>query len=100
MSVTKRAESFLICSCISSGAHLTDREVQILVHVAADMRTSEIADLLHITGRTVESHIATMMRRAAVRTRAGLVALSYSVGILTTGMIPPAWSGTRCLTMP
>lgn len=82
-----------------STVHLTRRQVDVLILVAGDLHTSEIAAALGVSVRTVDQHLATMMQRADVRTRAGLVARCYAAGILPHDAWPPVWSG-RLVIMP
>jgi predicted ATPase/DNA-binding CsgD family transcriptional regulator len=54
-------------------AGVTDREAEVLAAVAERLRNREIADRLHVSVRTVESHIAALLRKLGVRDRAALV---------------------------
>jgi predicted ATPase/DNA-binding CsgD family transcriptional regulator len=56
-------------------AGVTDREAEVLSAVAERLRNREIADRLHVSVRTVESHIAALMRKLGVTDRAALVDL-------------------------
>jgi predicted DNA-binding transcriptional regulator len=59
--------------------------------------TGEIAERLHISKRTVEAHLASMLRRSGTHTRAELVALGYVSGIFNITAWPPSASGSSCL---
>ncbi len=48
---------------------LTARETEILGKLAAGMTDREIADDLHLSTRTVESHVASVLRKLGVRNR-------------------------------
>lgn len=85
------------CRCRSTVDHLTRREIEVLLLLAADKRSDEIARALSISIRTVDQHVAVMMRRADVQSRAGLIARCYGAGILLPLTKPPIWSGWRCL---
>lgn len=77
---------------------MTDREAEILSLAASDLRDREIASVLCISIRTVQQHIASMLRKADVRGRGGLIAYCYAIGILDGPHVwPPHWSGRRCL---
>lgn len=66
-----------------------------LVLLAADATTNQIASRLGISSRTVEGHIASMMRRSRTSSRAGMLARAYDAAILIP--LPARWSGRRCL---
>jgi predicted ATPase/DNA-binding CsgD family transcriptional regulator len=53
-------------------AGVTEREAEVLAAVADRLRNREIADRLHVSIRTVESHIAALLRKLAVPDRAAL----------------------------
>jgi len=48
---------------------LTVRELEILEKLAAGMTDREIANTLHLSSRTVESHVASVLRKLGVRNR-------------------------------
>lgn len=74
---------------------LTDREVEVLLLLASGQRNSGIAARLRISTRTVEQHMINMQEKLGAATRTELVALAYAMGILRSGVWPPAWSGIR-----
>jgi predicted ATPase/DNA-binding CsgD family transcriptional regulator len=53
-------------------AGVTEREAEVLGAVAERLRNREIADRLHVSVRTVESHIAALLRKLDVTDRAAL----------------------------
>lgn len=53
-------------------AGVTEREAEVLSAVAERLRNREIADRLHVSVRTVESHIAALLRKLGVADRAAL----------------------------
>ncbi len=53
---------------------LTPREAEILEHIARGLQTKEIADLLHISERTVSSHLRNIYDKLHVRSRSAAVA--------------------------
>jgi DNA-binding CsgD family transcriptional regulator len=81
--------------CCCGNEHLTHREIEVLVLLAADATTNQIASRLGISSRTVEGHIASMMRRSRTSSRAGMLARAYDAAILIP--LPARWSGRRCL---
>jgi len=52
---------------------LTQREVEVLRLIALGHTSAEIADKLHLSPRTIETHRAHICRKLGLRTRAGLV---------------------------
>jgi len=60
-------------------AGVTDREAEVLSAVAERLRNREIADRLHVSVRTVESHIAALLRKLGATDRAALVDLGVQV---------------------
>jgi DNA-binding CsgD family transcriptional regulator/tetratricopeptide (TPR) repeat protein len=63
-------------------AQLTDRELEVL-HVLADgLSTTEIAERLILSPRTVEHHVAAVLRKLGQPTRARAVAAARRAGLL------------------
>jgi DNA-binding CsgD family transcriptional regulator len=68
---------------------LSAREWTIATRVAAGMSNAEIADELVLSRRTVETHVATILRKADLRSRAKLAALISSLrGHGATALVP------------
>ncbi len=61
---------------------LTDREREVLKRIAEGLSTKEIASLLDISTRTVETHRANLMRKLEVRSLAQLVRLAIREGLV------------------
>jgi predicted ATPase/DNA-binding CsgD family transcriptional regulator len=76
------------------GGHdrLTDREAEVLQFVAERLGNQAIAERLHVSKRTVESHIAALRRKLGVSDRAGLAEVGTEVR--------RAESATSPLTLP
>jgi DNA-binding CsgD family transcriptional regulator len=87
------------CLCAPGDAHLTGREIEVLVLAAAGMTNRHIGRVLGISVRTVDLHIETMRRRIGATCRGELIARCYAAGVLATMVWPPAWSGSRCLAV-
>jgi DNA-binding CsgD family transcriptional regulator len=86
------------CDCPALEHHLTDREAEVLVLAAKDLRDHEIAHALGISARTVQQHIASMLRKADVHSKGGLIARCYACGVLHGPHVwPPQWSGMHCV---
>ena len=60
-------------------AGVTEREAEVLQAVAERLRNREIADRLHVSVRTVESHIAALLRKLGVTDRAALAELGVEL---------------------
>jgi DNA-binding NarL/FixJ family response regulator len=94
-------KSTLLCGCGSRNPdHLTPRQVDILVLIASGFANSRIALTLGVSTRTVDQHVATMLRRSGAQNRAELIARCFAMEILVAdaGVWPPEWSGRTCLT--
>jgi len=62
-----------------ASAGVTDREAEVLSAVAERLRNREIADRLHVSVRTVESHVAALRRKLGVADRSGLAELGMEL---------------------
>ncbi len=68
----------------SSLDQLTPRQREILQLIAEGMSTREIADLLNVSIKTVESHRAQLMERLGIRDVPGLVRLAIREGLISS----------------
>lgn len=66
----------------TGSADLTAREIDVLRHIALGYTRREIADRLHLSVRTVESHRARIQQKLAVTSRSGLVRYALGNGIV------------------
>jgi DNA-binding NarL/FixJ family response regulator len=66
-------------------ASLTPRELEILELISAGMTMRQVATRLGISPRTVETHVAKLYRKLAVRTRVQAVAKAASLGLIDLG---------------
>lgn len=64
---------------------LTTREREVLKLIAEGVSNKEIADLLHISIRTVENHRANIMRKLNIRQTANLVKYAIRKGYIHSG---------------
>ena len=61
---------------------LTDREREVLQLLALGYGNQEIANRLHLSPRTVETHRANMMNKLRITSRADIVRVALAAGIL------------------
>ncbi|WGW13603.1 response regulator transcription factor [Saxibacter everestensis] len=66
---------------------LTEREREVMQHVAAGLSNSEIAARLFISPATTKTHVSRAMIKLHARDRAQLVVFAYE-----TGLVQPGWS--------
>lgn len=59
-----------------TGLGITAREADVLVLVAGGLANKEIAAQLHLSPRTVEKHVESLLRKAGARSRTQLVAVA------------------------
>ena len=67
---------------------LTEREREIVIHVAAGFSNDEIAQRLFVSPATAKTHVSRAMIKLGARDRAQLVVLAYE-----SGLVRPGWSG-------
>lgn len=67
----------------SAAAALTQRQREVLQLVAEGRSTREIAELLHVSVKTVETHRAQLMDRLEIYDVAGLVRYAIRTGLVT-----------------
>ena len=62
---------------------VTDREREVLVHVARGLSNQEIAAALYLSLATVKTHIGRLLHKLGARDRAQLVIIAYESGLVT-----------------
>jgi DNA-binding NarL/FixJ family response regulator len=63
-------------------AKLSERELEVLRHVAAGESNKEIAQSLHLSVRTVERHLSNIFNKLDVSSRAAATAYAYDQGLV------------------
>ncbi|MET8162008.1 response regulator transcription factor [Sphaerisporangium sp. NPDC005289] len=66
---------------------VTEREREVLTHIARGLSNGEIAEHLHLSQATVKSHVGRLLAKLHARDRAQLVVVAYDSGLVTA---PPA----------
>jgi ATP/maltotriose-dependent transcriptional regulator MalT len=61
---------------------LTERELEVLGHVAAGARNREIADNLKVSIKTVEFHLRNILGKLGVRSRTEAVVRAWQLDLL------------------
>jgi len=64
------------------GNHLTDREIEIVRMIEKEFSNKQIADLLFISERTVETHRKNILRKTNTQTVVGLLKYAYERKII------------------
>lgn len=67
---------------------LTDRELEVLTHVAAGSRNREIATELNVSVKTVEFHLSNILGKLGVRSRTEAVVRAWKLGVLGLTAFP------------
>ena len=66
-------------------ATLTDREREVLVHVAKALSNAEIAEALHPSEATVKTHVGRIFMKLNLRDRVQAAVLAYELGLVRPG---------------
>lgn len=61
---------------------LTRAERTVLLYIAQEKTNKEIAEMLRLSQRTVESHITSLTGKLGIKSRVGAVAKGYELGLL------------------
>jgi DNA-binding NarL/FixJ family response regulator len=66
-------------------AGLTSREVQVLTLLVRGHTNTELANRLHVSTRTVDHHVSSILEKLEVRSRTEAVAAAFGLGIIKPG---------------
>jgi DNA-binding NarL/FixJ family response regulator len=69
----------------SATTHLTDRELEILEHVAEGLPVKQVAKRLGLSPRTVESHLSTLYRKLGARNRVQALSRAARLRLIDLG---------------
>ena len=84
--------------CCCAEAHLSQRQLEVVLGVAQGLTDREIARDLSVSPHTVRDYLTVAMQATGARSRAQLVALAYTSGLVGAGW-PPEPTDQRCLRM-
>ena len=83
--VVERARCSLQIRAVPGIDELTDRELQVLKHLAAGRSNAEIAEQLFLSEATIKTHLSRVLAKLQVRDRVQAVIAAFTAGIVQPG---------------
>lgn len=75
--------------------YLTERELEVLAYLAADLTNKAIGNKLHVSPLTVKNHIMSILRVYNVRTRVGAIVVGIYRGDIQLNKTLTFYTGAR-----
>ncbi|TVP69723.1 MAG: DNA-binding response regulator [Nitriliruptor sp.] len=95
--VTQRVVTAFVEGVVETGgrrpppelASLTDREREVLTHLARGRSNAEIATLLVVSETTIKTHVGRVLAKLRLRDRVQAVVYAYEHGVVRPGVVEP-----------